>query len=658
MSTQQSSSSSDTPQLSPRKDTIARIKIDTAAGTSTGEINVVSPTACTPTRSHSKNKNSGNNSNQVNGDYPYSSLSPKVQVPLSYIIERTQSSPCILDASPKNEQFKHQHRQQQEYYNIQYDPMSPSKVADDAHVKEGNNIQYLYHSSQLTPVARNTTRGGTSGVVGGDVASSKMATRDLSVPNALGNKPSPPKSRPSSESASSSGLIMNQPSIHNMSKDSQSKQYTIIRPRNVSSIWTTIGTATKTNKSAAYQSADSHNRPISPPSWSSYRATTFHEPSKTAASKEVNARFESPPNRFSSPVRHDSVKLDRNYYSLPHPKQMHQQQQLMSSPESMVGSPQPRSPPADDDSSMLFVPYQPSRKSSLTSFGFVQDDELDDIFLPLRTTNNKFRRSSKDKVVFVGGGGDCDNVVRESLIHEDGNGAVFGETIPEDDAMTYLSDSQSSLISIPSIHMGVRINSSTQDSMTTVEGVEEEVEEDDVFDDDHNISSCASFDEQRESSILYNSGLDFKTNSNDQNKKRYKSSKKEKQVYEWLRTLEVDKDNNEYFAEAASSKFLTGKMNVSNKNNHEIFADCPPIEQFISALNEEMEILDMDCDNLEGHEGQMLDQGTVNEQETKKAIPSKASSSNIIMGRNLSVYDRYNKNGKGTSAVKISGLYR
>jgi hypothetical protein len=34
---------------------------------------------------------------------------------------------------------------------------------------------------------------------------------------------------------------------------------------------------------------------------------------------------------------------------------------------------------------------------------------------------------------------------------------------------------------------------------------------------------------------------------------------KERQVYEWLHSLEVEKDNNDFVAEAASSKFLTGK---------------------------------------------------------------------------------------------------
>jgi hypothetical protein len=39
------------------------------------------------------------------------------------------------------------------------------------------------------------------------------------------------------------------------------------------------------------------------------------------------------------------------------------------------------------------------------------------------------------------------------------------------------------------------------------------------------------------------------------------SSNKEKQFYEWLHMMEVDKDNNEYVAEAVLSKFLTGKLN-------------------------------------------------------------------------------------------------
>jgi hypothetical protein len=128
--------------------------------------------------------------------------------------------------------------------------------------------------------------------------------------------------------------------------------------------------------------------------------------------------------RFSSPLD-ARVKLDRNHYSFdtqPYPNHpstsnnnniastaLQSLQSLQSSPESVsVGSPQPSSP----NFNPLIIPYQPSRNSSLASFGVVLDD-LDDIFLPIHSSN-KFRRTSKDKVVFVGAerggfGANCNN---------------------------------------------------------------------------------------------------------------------------------------------------------------------------------------------------------------------------------------------------------
>ena len=46
---------------------------------------------------------------------------------------------------------------------------------------------------------------------------------------------------------------------------------------------------------------------------------------------------------------------------------------------------------------------------------------------------------------------------------------------------------------------------------------------------------------------------------------RAMSPEKEREVFDWLHSLEVDKDNNEYVAEAASSKFLTGKINMEEE---------------------------------------------------------------------------------------------
>jgi hypothetical protein len=52
-----------------------------------------------------------------------------------------------------------------------------------------------------------------------------------------------------------------------------------------------------------------------------------------------------------------------------------------------------------------------------------------------------------------------------------------------------------------------------------------------------------------------------KENCNGKKGKGSLSSNEGKQFYEWLHMLEVDHKNNKYVAEAASSKFLTGKLN-------------------------------------------------------------------------------------------------
>jgi hypothetical protein len=43
------------------------------------------------------------------------------------------------------------------------------------------------------------------------------------------------------------------------------------------------------------------------------------------------------------------------------------------------------------------------------------------------------------------------------------------------------------------------------------------------------------------------------------------SPEKEREVFDWLHSLEVDRDNNEFVAEAASSKFLRGKISMEDE---------------------------------------------------------------------------------------------
>jgi hypothetical protein len=137
----------------------------------------------------------------------------------------------------------------------------------------------------------------------------------------------------------------------------------------------------------------------------------------------------------------------------------------------------------------LIIPYQPFCNSSLVSFGVVPND-LDDIFLPIRTSN-KFRRTSKDKVVFVGAerggfGVNCNNtkIHKSKLCIDDDddshvdvnndsnvddhmddtstshNGSSTHIGVDDEDSFSHISDSQSG-ISIPSIRMAIQIHSST-----------------------------------------------------------------------------------------------------------------------------------------------------------------------------------------------------
>lgn len=650
---------------------------------------ILTEDANTPPRKRSNSNHSTMSSPSTTTFNPYSSHSPRVQIPQSYIIERTRSSPCIIDASPK--------------------------VNFYAKRTVGTN-HGGHHISQLTPVTRNTTRG-TATVQNANatkIGTAGMTSADLSVPNTLHKPPvvgyrHVQKLEPLNHR--NSGSYSNRPT--------SKSNHQIIRPRGVSCIWTK-GPTQRTVSLPSDQS-----RPISPPSMFSLRATSIVTPSASGSatvatnvtgsktklssssqtSNQLNPktrpRFESPQNRFSFPVNLDTrVKLDRNSYSLPHPaynnddddyegdgttttaakQQLQQQQQEHSSPESMIGTPQPRSPDEEVEKS-LFIPYQPSRDSSLASFGVVPE-ELDDIFLPLRTTN-KLRRSSEDKVVYVGGGGGKGKIGYR-------RGSIDDE---EEDTYTHISDSQSSATSIPSIRMAVNIRSSTQDSMTTVEGVEEEEEGNSYInstfdDDDDDLSTAvvASKESLEELDTLFNNGLNFTTaatatkvkvsttgegtkyveTKKKVNRIRHMSPQKEEEVYQWLRTLEVDKDNNDYFAEAASSKFLTGKMN--NNISDRFYNREQQYERIEREVIQDIQESEGDEQKREhGHEQpkEALKEAQLenNPKEALKRNNIKSSSNNVVMGRNIGLFDRnknvMNRSAKGrNSGFKVSGLYR
>ena len=273
----------------------------------------------TPPRKRSNSNHSSVSSPSTSNIYPYSSHSPRVQIPQSYIIERTQSSPCIIDASPKVKSYA-------------------KRTIVTNH--SGQNMQGPNHISQLTPVTRNTTRG-TATVRNSNatkIGATGRTNADLSVPNTL-HKP------PSSKNVVGykHGQRM-EPANHRNSgsysnHSTSNPNYQIIRPRSVSCIWT------KPSTQRAASLPSDYNRPISPPSISSHRSTSIVTPtasgstatttnitglktklssSSSKTSHQLNPktrpRFESPQTRFSFPVNLDSrVKLDRNSYSLPHP---------------------------------------------------------------------------------------------------------------------------------------------------------------------------------------------------------------------------------------------------------------------------------------------------------------------------------------------------
>lgn len=299
---------------------------------------------------------------------------------------------------------------------------------------------------------------------------------------------------------------------------------------------------------------------------------------------------------------------------------------------------------------------------------------MDDIFLPLRTTN-KFRRSSKDKVVFVGaerGGFGVNNV--QSKLHRSGplhgnDDDCVEEEEEEEDCFTHISDSQSS-ISIPSIRLGARIRSSTQDSSNTTEGVDEERSYSNfTFDDEEDCDSRLGLNL---GSHHHHSSAQQEGRTRKKNHQKHLSSKKEKQVYAWLKTLEVDRDNNEYVAEAASSKFLTGKMNTVCASDRYFAAEFGRVDMASDCFEEdEEELVEEEEGELEEiKECQQLQQENINHRDGKKvsldsaAKTVKTSSKNVVMGRNLDVYGggplrSTGRNAKSnTSVFKVSGLYR
>jgi hypothetical protein len=131
----------------------------------------------------------------------------------------------------------------------------------------------------------------------------------------------------------------------------------------------------------------------------------------------------------------------------------------------------------------------------------------------------------------------------------------------------------------------------------------------------------------------------------------------------------VDKDN-EYFAEAASSKFLTGRMSTVKNNRNEFVAGRPLIApHYMRRFGNEENI---DTQLQEEEEPLQLQSQTINalkDVSTKqKPVKPKPKSINtgMAMGRSVRVYDRHNGKSNGTgrstrtrsTSFRASGLYR
>lgn len=272
-------------------------------------------------------------------------------------------------------------------------------------------------------------------------------------------------------------------------------------------------------------------RPISPPSWPIRRTFT------SGAEVGTVERYSSPYKRNSSPYLRQSGATDERCSS---PYKRYSSPYLRQSPSVNSGSQnifldrsnqveeEPCATGQTSSPRKTMSPYQPSLDERLADIG-VERNHSDSIFL------NPHHHNSVDH---------------------------SHETI----------DTASSA-SVPSIHLATNLRSETLDCLTFYS-----MEEDTVTMDED--TSMDGIQPEAANANLFLGGVAFLPASKEKNSSRassrvndvsrYMTPEKEREVYEWLHSLEVDKDNNEYVAEAASSKFLTGKMDGLQMENSDI----------------------------------------------------------------------------------------
>jgi len=226
--------------------------------------------------------------------------------------------------------------------------------------------------------------------------------------------------------------------------------------------------------------------------------------------------------RFSSDPDQSSAPYPEHRHSSPLASvQLNRQSLIASPPESMV-------------------PYQPARDVRLGSFGIVRNDA-------------------------------------ESIFHNSMGSQQGGQQTSE------YHNADHTDISIPSIHLATELDSSTMGSLTTIsaDDIDSLMEDSSVFTENlnpdvrqwgcfPNLSMVKALVAPQK---LLNSAPPVDNikkkahtaRTSTQNSSRYMSPEKEREVFDWLHSLEVDKDNNDYVLEAASSKFLSGKINMEDE---------------------------------------------------------------------------------------------
>lgn len=214
----------------------------------------------------------------------------------------------------------------------------------------------------------------------------------------------------------------------------------------------------------------------------------------------------------------------------------YQPAQHTRAPENMS----PNQPARNTRAPENMIPYQPARNTRIGSFGIVREDV-------------------------------------QSIFHSPSSQGGGQQTSEQH------HDADDTDISIPSIHHASRLYSTTNDSLTTINSAEYI---DGLMEDESIISENVSYDEPQwgcfpnlsmvramspqrllSSAPPVNNNTQKKSTDRTSSHKgsRYMSPEKEREVFDWLHSLEVDKDNNDYVVEAASSKFLTGKINMEDE---------------------------------------------------------------------------------------------